>query len=133
MADDAIRVEREDAVVDDNIQHGIDDNPEGDTAKGAVLGGVGGAAVGAAAGAGGIATGAAGGAALGVPAGPAGMAAGAAIGGLVGAAASAAGVAAVDSVDNDNTMTGIGDEPTLEDENEDTTVVNTTDRDRTTL
>lgn len=80
-------------MADDKIQHGIDDNPTGDAEKGATLGGVGGAAVGAAAGA---------------PAGPAGMAVGAVVGGLAGAAGSGAAVAAVDTVDNDNTVTGIG-------------------------
>jgi hypothetical protein len=71
---------------DDGIQHGIDDNPEGDAKKGGVLGAVGGAVVGALAG------------------GPVG----AVIGAVAGGAASAAGVAAVDAVDNDNTVTGIG-------------------------
>jgi len=80
-------------MADDNVQHGIDDNPEGDAAKGAALGGVGGAAVGAAAGA---------------MAGPVGMVVGAVVGGIAGAAASGAAVAAVDSMDNDNTLTGIG-------------------------
>lgn len=73
-------------MADDNIQHGIDDNPSGDAEKGAVLGGVGGAIVGALAG------------------GPVG----AVIGAIAGAAGSGAGVAAVDRVDNDNTVTGLG-------------------------
>lgn len=73
-------------MADDNIQHGIDDNPHGDGKKGAVLGGVGGAVVGALAG------------------GPIG----AVVGAVAGAAASGAGVAAVDQVDNDNTVTGVG-------------------------
>src|SRR5687768_8550828 len=80
--------------VDDGIQHGIDDNPEGDAKKGAVLGGVGGAAVGSAAGA---------------AAGPAGAVIGAAVGGIAGALGSGAAVGAVDRVDNDNTVTGLGD------------------------
>jgi len=74
-------------MADDNVQHGIDDNPEGDAGKGAVLGGVGGAIVG----------------------GLAGGPVGAVVGAVAGAAASGAGVAAVDSVDNDNTVTGLGD------------------------
>lgn len=75
-----------DDIRDDNIQHGIDDNPNGDAKKGGVLGAVGGAVVGAAAG------------------GPVGAVIGAVAGGL----GSAAGVAAVDRVDNDNNITGIG-------------------------
>lgn len=78
----------------DKIQHGIDDNPKGDAKKGAVLGGAGGAAVGAAAGA-----------ALG----PVGAVIGAAVGGVAGAVGSGAAVAAVDTVDNDNTISGLGD------------------------
>lgn len=81
-------------MADDNIQHGIDDNPTGDAEKGAALGGLGGAAVGAAAGS---------------AVGPVGTVVGAVAGGLAGAAASGAGVAAVDTVDNDNTVTGVGD------------------------
>ncbi len=73
-------------MANDNVQHGIDDNPEGDAGKGAALGGVGGAVVGALAG------------------GPIG----AVIGAVAGAAASGAGVAAVDAVDNDNTVSGVG-------------------------
>ena len=79
---------------DDGIQHGIDDNPEGDAEKGAVLGGLGGAAAGAAAGA---------------VTGPVGALAGAAIGGVAGAVGSGLAVGAVDRVDNDDTFTGIGD------------------------
>lgn len=71
----------------DNVQHGIDDNPSGDAEKGGVLGAVGGAVVGALAG------------------GPVGAVIGAVAGGL----ASGAGVAAVDRVDNDNTISGVGD------------------------
>ena len=77
----------------DNVQHGIDDNPSGDAEKGAKLGGVGGAVTGLVAGA---------------AAGPAGALIGAVIGGVAGAVASGAAVAAVDRVDNDNTITGIG-------------------------
>ncbi|MES2464494.1 MAG: hypothetical protein V4671_28365 [Armatimonadota bacterium] len=80
-------------AVDDNVQHGIDDNPTGDAEKGAKLGGVGGAVTGAVAGA---------------AAGPVGAVAGAIIGGVAGALGSGAAVAAVDRVDNDNTITGIG-------------------------
>ena len=79
-------------MADDNVQHGIDDNPNNDPAKGAVLGGLGGAAVGAMAG------------------GPVG----AVVGAVAGAVASGAGVAAVDSVDNDNTVSGIGDGATTD-------------------
>ncbi len=71
---------------DDNVQHGIDDNPSGDPGKGALMGGIGGAVVGALAG------------------GPLG----AVIGGIAGAVSSGAAVAAVDAVDNDNTVSGIG-------------------------
>ena len=78
---------------DDNVQHGVDDNPSGDPGKGAALGGLGGAAVGAAAGS---------------MVGPAGTLVGAAIGAISGAIASGAAVAAVDAVDNDNTVSGIG-------------------------
>jgi hypothetical protein len=75
-----------DDIRDDNVQHGIDDNPTGDAKKGGILGAVGGAVVGALAG------------------GPVG----AVIGAVAGGVGSAAGVAAVDRVDNDNTVTGIG-------------------------
>lgn len=71
---------------DDGIQHGIDNNPHDDAKKGAVGGAIGGAVVGALAG------------------GPVG----AVIGAIAGGAASGAGVAAVDRVDNDNTVTGLG-------------------------
>ncbi len=80
-------------MADDNIQHGIDDNPTGDAEKGATLGGVGGAATGAVAGA---------------AAGPVGAVVGAVVGGVAGALGSGAAVAAVDRVDNDNTVTGVG-------------------------
>lgn len=81
-------------MADDNIQHGIDDDPRNDAEKGAALGGLGGAAVGAVAGA---------------AAGPVGAVVGAVAGGLAGAGASGAAVGAVDRVDNDNTVTGVGD------------------------
>jgi len=83
-----------DKRIDDGIQHGIDDNPNDDAKKGATLGGVGGAAVGAAAGS---------------VAGPVGTVIGAVVGGLSGAAGSGAAVAAVDQVDNDNNISGVGD------------------------
>ena len=79
---------------DDQVQHGIDDSPSGDAEKGAALGGLGGVAVGAAAGS---------------VAGPVGTVIGAVAGGLLGAGASGAAVAAIDQVDNDNTVSGIGD------------------------
>lgn len=78
----------------DRPRHGLDDSADHDPEKGAALGGLGGAAVGAAAGS---------------IAGPVGTIIGAIAGGLVGAGASGAAVAAIDSVDNDNTITGIGD------------------------
>ncbi len=81
-------------ATNDNIQHGIDDNPTGDAEKGAALGGVGGVAVGAAAGS---------------LAGPVGTVIGAVVGGLAGAGASGVAVGAVDKVDNDNTISGVGD------------------------
>lgn len=80
-------------MADDNIQHGIDDNPTGDAEKGATLGGIGGAVTGAVAGS---------------AAGPVGTVLGAVIGGVAGAGASGAAVAAVDRVDNDNTVSGVG-------------------------
>lgn len=80
-------------MVDDNIQHGIDDNPVGDAEKGATLGGVGGAVTGAVAGS---------------VAGPVGTVLGAVIGGVAGAVGSGAAVAAVDRVDNDDNISGIG-------------------------
>jgi len=80
-------------MADDNVQHGIDDNPSGDAEKGAALGGLGGAAVGAAAGS---------------LIGPVGTVVGAVVGGLTGAGASGLAVSAVDQVDNDNTVSGIG-------------------------
>lgn len=82
-------------MADDGIQHGLDDNPQNDAEKGAALGGLGGAAVGAIAGA---------------AAGPIGAVIGAVAGGLVGAGASGMAVGAVDKIDNDNTVTGLGDD-----------------------
>jgi len=81
-------------MANDNTQHGIDNNTSNDAEKGAALGGLGGAAVGAAAGS---------------LAGPVGTIIGAVAGGLMGAGASGAAVAAVDAVDNDNTVSGVGD------------------------
>jgi len=100
MADDRLQ-----PVLDeeDEIQHGLDDEPSGDAEKGAALGGLGGAAVGAAAG---------------MVVGPAGALAGAVIGGLAGAVASGLAVAAVDRIDHDNTVSGMGTGATAEiDEN----------------
>lgn len=88
----------------DDVQHGIDDNPTGDAEKGAALGGIGGAVTGAVAGA---------------VAGPGGAVLGAVIGGVAGAVASGAAVGAVDRVDNDNTVSGLGHGSTPE---RDTTV-----------
>lgn len=84
----------------DNIQHGIDDDPENDAEKGAALGGIGGAAVGGVAGA---------------MAGPVGAVIGAVAGAAAGAVGSGAAVAAVDRVDNDNTVTGLGEGVTHKD------------------
>ncbi|PQV64494.1 hypothetical protein B1R32_105176 [Abditibacterium utsteinense] len=78
-------------MANDNIQHGIDDDPSGDAEKGAALGGLGGAAVGAAAGS---------------LAGPLGTLIGAVAGGLMGAGASGVAVAAVDSADTHHTLLG---------------------------
>ncbi len=79
---------------DDNVQHGIDDNPNNDAEKGAKLGGIGGVVTGAVAGA---------------AAGPVGAVVGAVVGGVLGAVGSGAAVAAVDRVDNDNNISGVGD------------------------
>ena len=76
----------DDVRTDDGIKHGIDGNPNHDAEKGAAGGAVGGAIVGALAG------------------GPVGAVVGAVAGGV----ASGAGVAAVDRVDNDNTVSGLG-------------------------
>ncbi len=86
---------------DDNVQHGIDDNPNDDAAKGLELGALGGGTVGAIAGS-----------ALG----PIGAIVGALIGGSVGSVASGAAVAAVDTVDNDDTVSGVGDGVTTKDD-----------------
>jgi len=86
-------------MADDNIQHGIDDDPRNDAEKGAALGGLGGAAVGAVAGS---------------MTGPVGAVVGAVAGGLAGAGASGAAVSAVDKRDNDNNVTGVGDEVTFD-------------------
>jgi len=87
-------------IDEDGVQHGVDDSPSGDAEKGATLGGIGGAITGLAAGA---------------AAGPIGAVAGAIIGGVAGAIASGAAVAAVDRVDNDNTVSGVGTGATYED------------------
>ncbi len=100
-----------DGGVVDGIQHGIDDNPDNDAEKGATLGGVGGAAVGLAAGA---------------AAGPIGAIAGAIIGGAAGALMSGAAVAAVDAVDNDNKVSGVGSGVHVDDS--ETVYTNTADR-----
>lgn len=86
MADDTITTEHD----------GIDNNPNNDAEKGAALGGVGGAVTGFAAG---------------MVAGPVGAVIGAVIGGVAGAAASGAAVAAVDRVDNDHSVSGLGHTP----------------------
>ena len=83
----------------DGIQHGIDDDPTHDAEKGSVLGGLGGAAVGAVAGA-----------ALG----PVGALVGALAGAASGALASGLAVAAVDTVDNDDNITGVGAEVSVD-------------------
>lgn len=83
----------------DGIQHGIDDDPNNDPQKGATLGGIGGAVTGAVAGA---------------MAGPLGAIAGAVIGGVAGALASGAAVGAIDRVDNDDTVTGLGTSATTD-------------------
>ena len=84
-------------MTDTRTQNEIDNavnNASGrDTKIGAELGGAGGAAAGAMAGA---------------VAGPVGMVAGAVIGGIAGAVASGAAVHAVDKVDDDDTISGIG-------------------------
>ena len=97
---------------DDSVQHGIDDDPNNDAQKGATLGGVGGAVTGAVAGA---------------MAGPLGALAGAIIGGVAGAVAPGAAVGAIDRVDNDNTVSGLGSGATtdVEDATYNTTGVNT--------
>lgn len=86
----------------------VTDNKSNDAATGATLGGIGGAVTGAVAGA---------------MAGPVGAVAGAIIGGVAGAVASGAAVGAVDRVDNDNTTSGIGTNPDMD---EDSTIYNDT-------
>ena len=81
-------------MAEERIQHGIDNDPNNDAKKGATLGGVGGAVTGAVAGS---------------AVGPVGTVIGAAIGGVAGAVASGAAVHEVDKVDNDNTVTGLGE------------------------
>lgn len=83
----------------DGIQHGLDDDPENDPAKGSVLGATGGAVVGAVAGA---------------VLGPVGAALGALAGAAAGAIASGLAVAAVDSVDNDDNIMGLGAEVSVD-------------------
>ena len=83
----------------DGIQHGLDDDPENDPVKGSVLGAAGGAVVGAVAGA---------------VLGPAGAALGALAGAAAGAIASGLAVAVVDSVDNDDNITGLGAEVSVD-------------------
>lgn len=87
------------ALLDDNIQHGIDDDPNNDGEKGAALGAFGGAVTGVIAGS---------------AVGPVGVVVGGLIGGIVGAVASGLGVAAVDRVDNDNNISGVGEGVTRE-------------------
>jgi hypothetical protein len=99
-------------VKDDGIQHGIDDDPNHDVEKGAILGGVGGAAVGAIAGS---------------AIGPVGAVIGGVIGGVAGAIGSGAAVGALDNVDNDDTLTGLGDDATVDlDDDDDIEYVGTT-------
>lgn len=85
-------------MAQDGQVHGIDGSPNNDPQKGATLGGLGGAAVGAAAGS---------------LIGPVGTIIGAVVGGLGGAVGSGAAVAAVDKIDNDNTVSGVGDGSTV--------------------
>ena len=99
----------------DGIQHGIDDSPENDAAKGSVLGATGGAAIGVAAGA---------------LLGPAGMVVGALAGAAVGAIASGLAVAAVDMVDNDDNITGIGAEVAIDPQQQPPEEVNTIIREK---
>ena len=80
-------------TVNDDVQHGIDDDPHDDGKKGLELGALGGGTVGAIAG---------------MAAGPIGAIVGAIVGGTAGSIASGAAVDAVDSIDNDDTVTGIG-------------------------
>lgn len=99
MDDDVMRDDEMLAHDDDGIQHGIDDSPNHDAAKGAAIGGIGAAVTGAIAGS---------------MVGPVGAVIGAVAGGVAGAALSGAAVAAVDQVDNDDNVTGVGDDVTFE-------------------
>ena len=94
--------DRIDDINDDNVQHGIDDDPHDDGKKGLELGALGGGTVGAIAG---------------MAAGPIGAIVGAIVGGTAGSIASGAAVDAVDSIDNDDTITGIGGGATTDVEN----------------
>lgn len=78
---------------DDKIQHGIDDDPNNDPEKARNVGGVGGAVTGAIAGS---------------AVGPLGTVGGAIVGAIAGGLGSQAAVSAVDKVDNDDTVTGLG-------------------------
>lgn len=89
-ASDAVTV---DTQVEGRAEPHVDANGVSDATKGAQLGGVGGLAVGVLAGA---------------MAGPVGALVGGAIGAVVGAMGSGAAVAAVDRVDNDDSITGLG-------------------------
>jgi hypothetical protein len=109
MADETVRKDYNDPnwsdedtgnpTAHDDVQHGLDDDPTGDAEKGAALGGIGGAVTGAVAGA---------------AAGPGGAVLGAVIGGVAGAVASGVAVGAVDRVDNDDTVSGVGSGTTPE-------------------
>ena len=88
-----------DVINGDGIQHGIDDDASNDAEKGATIGGIGGAAIGAIAGS---------------VLGPGGALIGGLVGGAAGAVASGAAVAAIDDVDNDNNVSGIGSGITLD-------------------
>lgn len=88
-------------MADDNIQHGIDDDPNNDPHKAKNIGGIGGAVTGVIAGA---------------VAGPVGAVIGGVVGGVAGAYGSEAAVRAVDKRDNDDTVTGIGDGVTYKNE-----------------
>lgn len=79
--------------INDDVRHGIDNDPHDDGKKGLELGALGGGTVGAIAG---------------LAAGPIGAIVGAIVGGTAGSIASGAAVDAVDSIDNDDTLSGIG-------------------------
>ena len=80
-------------VYTDGIQHGIDNDPEDDAAKGGIIGATGGAIVGAVAGS---------------LLGPVGAVVGGITGAAIAGSASVLAVMGVDEVDNDNNITGIG-------------------------